>query len=482
MNFGIIEELEIKFTTMFDLSRTDPEFCDEIMEAAKKCDEKYSENALEFLKGDCWLAIAEHPNIRKYTMAIAYFRSLPINLAKGELGGFVLFINKKFWDAFPNVEHRAFFIAHELSHVDLKDLWREIEGLTPLEANIVEDVTIHEMIKPPEEVMEKMKPATVETVFYPAKIDAARHGSCEYYANLYLKLKEKLPPVGPGGLPVPTGGSPSEELARQAAENIKEQYEGEEEVWGKIAEEIAKKIEEELEKEGIKIDKEQLEKIKEDIKEEYKEPIPEGPFKKAGRGRVLQKFGYKHGDRIILTVYDWSEIFNTVFGQSLEKSRSEYIWTRPWKKTGFPPGTIEVPSYKVGILFDVSGSMTGVAEEIARVLRGLFHQYIDEAEFWVVEVDEVVQKGPYRIDENWEKFSPETGGGTYLDPGIVALNEYGPFDIFIFATDGETYPLKEYPNADTIVALYPEYYKSLKEYYPDIIEIVVKKEKVFRVV
>jgi len=128
--------------------------------------------------------------------------------------------------------------------------------------------------------------------------------------------------------------------------------------------------------------------------------------------------------------------------------------------------------------------MTDVADDIAAALRELFRQYQDEAEFWVVECDVKVQKGPYQITANWTSFyTPETGGGTELNPGIRELNKYGPFDVFIIATDGEVFkPLVERPITNLLVALYPpDYYVSLKKYYPDIYEIVVKTEMKIKV-
>ena len=131
--------------------------------------------------------------------------------------------------------------------------------------------------------------------------------------------------------------------------------------------------------------------------------------------------------------------------------------------------------------------MTSVADEIARALKGLFYQYYDECEFYVVECDTKVVRGPYKIGDDWRNFGVETKGGTCLDPGTKSLNKIGPFDVFIFATDGEMFcELEERPRASTVICLYPENYSSLKKAFPKLfrnaIEIVVKKEKVFRVI
>ena len=200
---------------------------------------------------------------------------------------------------------------------------------------------------------------------------------------------------------------------------------------------------------------------------------------RAGLEERLKKAGIYPGATMSLIRYDWKEIFRNAVGYGIGHARrTRYTWLRPWKKTGVPPGIIPAPPPKVGIVFDVSGSMTDVADDIASALRELFRQYQNEAEFWVVKCDTEVQKGPYQITAGWINFyTPSTGKGIDLNFGIKELNRLGSFDVFILATDGEVFkPLVEIPLTKLLVALYPPEYTSLKKYYPNIYEIVVKTE------
>ena len=480
-----------KLTTLIELWERNEEIVDEIYRACQICKKDYVINAWDFLWHHVYLYIYESYDPGA-TLAIGYNDGSQILYARG----IILAINKIFWDQWKDCEEaRAFFLAHELMHVFMGHL-NLPPYLSRTDLNIVADMTIHEILKIPECVLERARPIIAEEFFGKFGIKAEKGETFEYYLNLYMSIKKDLQEIisyiekhAEGEISkddlektIESSDFPKEikETLKDYAEKRKEQ----ERLKDELVDEIIKRIEKDLEKKGEKLTETAKKELRKKLKNSWEQVPPdihERLTKTGGAGleERLRKAGIHPGATISLIYYDWKELFRNAIGYGIGHARrTRYTWLRPWKKTGVPPGIVRTPPPKVGIVFDVSGSMTDVADDIAAALRELFRQYQNEAEFWVVECDTEVQKGPYQITAGWTNFyTPATEGGTELNPGIRELNRLGPFDVFIIATDGEVFePLIERPLTKLLVALYPPKYTSLKKYYPDIYEITVKTE------
>ena len=481
-----------KITTLLELWEWKEKIVNEIYIACKLCEKKYLIDAWDFLWYHAYLYIYESYDPGA-TLGITYNNSSQILYARG----IILAINKIFWDQWDDcIEARAFFLAHELMHVFLGHL-NLPPYLSQTDLNIVADMTIHEILKIPECVLERARPIIAEEFFSKFGIKAEKGKTFEYYLNLYMSIKKEIQEIISSIEKYAEGETSKEniertiegsDLPKEIKETLKdyaEKRKEQEKLKDELTDKLIERIERELKERGEKIDEKTKKELKRRIKNSF-EQVPPDVHKDlvrtggAGLEKGLDKAGIHPGATISLIYYDWKELFKNAVGYALGyASKTKYTWLRPWKKTGVPPGIIPAPPPKVGILFDVSGSMTDVADDIASALRELFRQYQDEAEFWVVECDIEVRKEPYQITAGWTNFyTPATGGGTELNPGIRELNKLAPFDVFIIATDGEVFePLVERPLTNLLIALYPpEHYVSLKKYYPDIYEIVVKTE------
>jgi len=486
-----------KITTLMDLWKEREKIVDEIYTACQICKKNYFINAWDFLWYHAYLYIYESYDPGA-TLGITYNDGSQIFYKRG----IILAINKIFWDEWDDcIEARAFFLAHELMHVFLGHL-NLPPYLSQTDLNIVADMTIHEILKIPDCVLKRAKPIIAEEFFAKFGIKAEKGKTFEYYLNLYMSIKQEFQEIISSIEKYAQGEAGKSEIERtiensKLPKKIKEVFKDyaekrkeQERLKNKLVDKIIEKIEKDLKEKGKELDEKTKEELRKKIKNSF-EPVPPDVHENlariggAGLEEGLRKAGIHPGATISLIYYDWKEIFKNAVGYGIGyASKTRYTWLRPWKKTGVPPGIVPAPPPKVGIVFDVSGSMTNVADDIAAALRELFRQYQNEAEFWVVECDVKVQKGPYQITAGWTSFyTPATEGGTELNPGIRELNKYGPFDVFIIATDGDVFkPLVERPVTNLLVALYPpDYYVSLKKYYPDIYEIVVKTEMKIKV-
>ena len=172
---------------------------------------------------------------------------------------------------------------------------------------------------------------------------------------------------------------------------------------------------------------------------------------------------------------NWRELFFAAVSEGIHVYEERSMWTSPWKKTDLPPNYSIDDFPKIGIIYDASGCMDDVKDEIVKVLKELQVSYCGQAEFWVVEVDETVRNGPYELLPDWKGFGKGTGKKANLDPAIDALGVIGWFNVLIIATDGNlaSEPCLS-PEAGAVILLYPQNHKSIAEYFLDTVEIIIR--------